>query len=113
MLGFKKNNPKILKFYCDTCSAEVPRDAKDCSKCGSYFASVLCPSCAFSGDATLFKDGCPTCGYATSPPGNTAKPRDFPRKKKKVIAEKLPLWVFILTSAIFTAVLAAIFLRFQ
>ena len=33
------------KFFCESCGAEVPRNARFCKKCGRFFASVRCPNC--------------------------------------------------------------------
>ena len=100
-----------MHFFCESCGIEVPRDAKNCPKCGRYFASVLCPACGFSGEEALFKGGCPVCGYSKGPsPEGAAALRDFPEGKKPVGA--LPLWVYILTAAAFTGVFAALVLNF-
>jgi len=85
---------------------EVPREAKNCPKCGRRFASVLCPSCGFSGEETFFKGGCPVCGYSAG--NNTIGPSsNFPESKRP--AGALPFWVYILTAAVFTAIIAALF----
>jgi RNA polymerase subunit RPABC4/transcription elongation factor Spt4 len=102
-----KSGPKSPKFFCENCNAEVPRDAKNCPKCGRYFASVRCPACDFIGEEAFFKEGCPVCGYSASPAA-----QNIPEPKRKTLAGALPLWVFILTSAALMGILAAIFLRF-
>ena len=104
-----KNNSKSPRFFCESCEAEVPRDAKLCPKCGRSFVSVRCPSCDYTGEETFFKGGCPVCGYSATP---AASPWDFPKRERKNPAGALPLWVYILTAAAFTATLAAIFFRF-
>jgi len=104
-----KKSPKNPRFFCEDCEAEVPRDAKKCPKCGRNFASVRCPSCDFTGEESFFKGGCPVCGYSANTTANT---REFPKKAQKKFAGALPLWVYILTTAAFTATLAAIFLWF-
>jgi predicted RNA-binding Zn-ribbon protein involved in translation (DUF1610 family) len=54
------------KFFCENCGAEVRHNTKICPKCGRFFSAVRCPKCAFTGDAALFRQGCPSCGYAGS-----------------------------------------------
>jgi predicted RNA-binding Zn-ribbon protein involved in translation (DUF1610 family) len=95
-MGNEGGNPR---FFCENCGAEVPRNAKNCPKCGRFFASVRCPSCGFTGEEALFKGGCPVCGYS-APPG-TGKILPWPGKKK-IPAGTLPVWVYV------TAVLALI-----
>jgi uncharacterized membrane protein YvbJ len=96
-------------FYCESCGAEVPRDEKKCPKCGKNFASVRCPSCGFIGEETRFKGGCPACGYSTAgSPKNSKKQKIIPESEKADAS--LPFWVYILTAAVFTAILAALFL---
>ena len=41
------------RFFCENCNAEVKRDAKFCSKCGHFFASVRCPVCGKTGIMTI------------------------------------------------------------
>jgi len=98
---------KSPRFFCESCGAEVPRDAENCPGCGRRFASVLCPSCGFSGAEDLFKEGCPVCGYSAVKNNDGAAA--FPEIKKP--AGALPVWVYILTAAAFTAVMAALFLK--
>ena len=109
MFGSNKGGSKKPRFFCESCGAEVPRDAKNCPKCGRYFASVLCPSCGFAGEEALFKAGCPVCGYSSGKGtgGLRDLPREFPETKKP--AGALPLWAYILTAAAFTAIMAALF----
>jgi len=102
----QKNSPKKPRFFCDNCGAEVPRDGKRCPNCGRYFASVRCPACGFTGEETLFREGCPVCGYSTTTGNNRGV-----KESEKASGGGLPLWVYILTSAVFTALMAALFLR--
>jgi predicted RNA-binding Zn-ribbon protein involved in translation (DUF1610 family) len=86
------------RFFCENCGAEVPQNAKNCPKCGRFFASVKCPSCGFTGEEALFKGGCPVCGYSAQ--GGKILPwpgtGDSPGKKAKLsAAPSLPLWVYI------------------
>ena len=111
---------KDPRFICETCDTEVPKDAKVCPECGSRFSSVRCPSCEFIGEEELFKEGCPNCGYSaltgeeaetkSAAPKKTRPPRNS--RENYVPASALPLWVYFLTAAIFTAIMAALFLRF-
>jgi len=97
-------------FFCENCGTEVPRDAKNCPKCGRHFASVRCPSCDFIGAEALFKNGCQICGYSSSG-GNAGdfEPVELPEIKKP--AGSLPLWLYILTAAAFIAILTALLFK--
>ena len=109
IFGSRKGSSKKPRFFCESCGTEVPRDARNCPKCGRYFASVRCPSCEFTGEETLFKGGCPVCGYSSgTSPGSAGGFLDFPASKKP--AGPLPLWVYVLTGAAFFGILAALFL---
>jgi len=99
---------KSPKFFCENCGAEVPREEKRCPKCGRYFASVRCPACGFTGEEALFKGGCPVCGYSSEGASSKSGQGDFPEKARPTGA--LPVWVYLLTAAVFTAVAAALFL---
>jgi RNA polymerase subunit RPABC4/transcription elongation factor Spt4 len=108
VFGSSKSGSKNIRFFCESCGAEVPRDAKECPQCGKRFASVLCPACGFAGGESLFKSGCPVCGYSqANPAAKSSGPVKFPESKKP--AGPLPLWVYILTAAAFTGVLEALF----
>ena len=67
------------KFFCESCGAEVPADAKFCKKCGKFFSSVRCPVCGTTGSNEKFKDGCPNCGYAVG-----RKPGVYKPEKNKI-----------------------------
>ena len=114
MFNSSKQNAKNPRFFCESCGEEVPRNAKNCPKCGRYFASVLCPACGFSGGEALFGEGCPSCGYSSKGKegqnslwGNGGAFPDNPERKKP--AGALPLWVYLITAAAFTFILAALF----
>jgi hypothetical protein len=92
------------RFFCEGCGAEVPLTAKQCPRCGRYFASIRCPSCGFTGDEGLFDQGCPICGYAArQDPVRTKPPRQDPAR------DGLPRWIYLLTFMIFLAAAAAFF----
>ncbi|MDR3130383.1 MAG: zinc ribbon domain-containing protein [Treponema sp.] len=88
-------------FFCENCGAEVPLRAKDCPRCGRTFLSVRCPSCGFTGEETLFDQGCPACGYKV-PSG--AERKGGGGKKKKAAPEALPMWVYLFASVVFTGI---------
>jgi len=107
-MGIKSKNGSNPHFFCESCGTEVARNAKNCPACGSAFASVLCPACDFSGEEALFRGGCPACGYSSKVSQEYDRlPPDFPDTRKPSGA--LPIWVYIFTAAVFTAILAALF----
>ena len=106
-LTSRKSAAQSPRFFCENCGDEVPRDAKNCPKCGRYFASVRCPACDFIGEEAFFKGGCPVCGYSAGAQGQNSGGHRASGKKKPV--ESLPVWVYILTAAAFTGILAALF----
>ncbi|MBQ6781243.1 MAG: zinc ribbon domain-containing protein [Treponema sp.] len=106
------------KFFCESCGAEVPRNAKMCKKCGRFFSSVRCPNCGATGSPDKFTNGCPACGYTVegSPSENLTKgkktisakaKRNFRRAIKDTAAsfggnfsrndDSLPFWIYVLT----------------
>jgi predicted RNA-binding Zn-ribbon protein involved in translation (DUF1610 family) len=92
-------------FFCESCGAEVPLRAKRCPRCGRFFASVRCPSCGFTGDEAQFAKGCPSCGYALAPAG--------PSPRSALPQGALPLWVYLVSAAILSGVLALLLFRFS
>jgi predicted RNA-binding Zn-ribbon protein involved in translation (DUF1610 family) len=110
-MGKERGSPR---FFCENCGAEVPRNAKNCPKCGRFFASVRCPSCGFTGEEALFRGGCPVCGYSTPPdtgatPPGTGKILPWPEHKKPPgIAGALPAWVYVTAVLVLIAVLGAL-----
>jgi len=105
----------IPRFFCDNCGTEVPQNSKNCPNCGRFFSSVRCPQCGFVGEEALFSNGCPSCGYSTSnakaADNGKAKAKAKKKRKEKAPAGGLPWWVYILVTAIFTAVMAALLFR--
>ncbi|MDR0451634.1 MAG: hypothetical protein LBH15_01165 [Treponema sp.] len=96
-------------FFCENCGAEVPLHVKSCPGCGRAFSAVRCPSCNFTGEESLFKNGCPACGYApakTAPAAKTAKPGRAAAGRR---AEVLPLWVYIVSGLAALAVVCLVF----
>jgi len=84
------------RFFCDNCGEEVGDNSKTCPYCGRFFASVRCPACGFSGEDSLFVNGCPSCGYSASPASKTAKTKRHRVKKKPHPADPLPFSVYII-----------------
>ena len=111
---------KSVKFYCEFCGEQVRASDKVCSHCGSFFTKVRCPACSFEGDAKLFQQGCPACGY--SEPENIgaatkkAKSKDrvtftidqvFSKKKKAFTFPFWAVWIVagLVTGAFFVALI--------
>jgi hypothetical protein len=92
------------RFFCENCGAEVPRSAKNCPRCGKYFASVKCPGCGFVGEAGLFKEGCPVCGYSAVPGPEAGR-----QGEAKGPAASLPFWVYLVTLLALLLVGAALY----
>jgi hypothetical protein len=108
----KKSGSKTPRFFCESCGAEVPMNAKSCPGCGKFFASVRCPACGFVGEEGLFHGGCPVCGYSASPDGKRISWPGKEGKESAGFAGSLPLWVYIIAVLALLIVLAAIFFRF-
>jgi predicted amidophosphoribosyltransferase len=101
------------RFFCENCGAEVKRNSKACPNCGRPFANILCPACGFAGEAGLFADGCPVCGYTAG----SLIPHPGPKSKKqhtappKFAAGSLPSWAYILAILAFVGVVALLFVK--
>jgi hypothetical protein len=92
--------PPKPHFFCENCGAEVPLRAKNCPGCGRAFSAVRCPACNFTGEESLFKDGCPVCGYLPQKAPATKKaPRNEPR------SAPLPFWVYLVSGLAALAVM--------
>jgi len=52
-----------LRYFCDLCGTEVPKNTIRCPSCGRYFTAIQCPRCGFRGEEKDFAQGCPRCGY--------------------------------------------------
>ena len=52
-----------MRFFCEQCGTEVPRNTERCPACGRYFTAIQCPQCGFQGSESDFASGCPSCGY--------------------------------------------------
>jgi predicted RNA-binding Zn-ribbon protein involved in translation (DUF1610 family) len=96
---------KQPRFFCEHCGAEVRQNDKVCSMCGRFFSSVKCPACGYSGDSTVFRDGCPVCGYAFTP---ESKGHANPKQKKKEGIDPLPWWVYLVTLLLVTLLISYI-----
>lgn len=97
------------KFFCESCGEEVRQNAKLCPHCGRFFASVKCPSCGYSGDARVFKEGCPVCGYAFRPGGPSPEPGDGSSGKRG--ADPLPWWMYAASIGLLVLLVIVILLR--
>ena len=92
------------KFYCESCGAEVPQNARVCTNCGKFFSSVKCPKCGRTGKTEEFIHGCPKCGYAVSNYHHSnlglnngsygAGGSLF--KRRRFVDSGLPIWVYII-----------------
>jgi DNA-directed RNA polymerase subunit RPC12/RpoP len=62
-----------LRYFCDLCGTEVPKNTIRCPSCGRYFTAIQCPRCGFRGEEKDFTQGCPKCGYMkiSRPSGGT------------------------------------------
>jgi Double zinc ribbon len=56
-----------LRYFCEHCGKEVPRNSRRCPHCGKFFSSVQCPRCGHQGEGRTFDAGCPSCGYLRFP----------------------------------------------
>ena len=86
-----------LRFFCDLCGTEVPRNTIRCPTCGRYFTAIQCPRCGFRGEEKDFFQGCPKCGYmkihraggsakaGSSGRGDRAAKKRTSRRQKKAI----------------------------
>lgn len=117
-----KLNLHKAKFFCENCGAEVPQNAKFCSTCGKFFTFVRCPNCQYTGDAKIFTNGCPECGYAVknkmgmSSGKSSGEASSAPSFFGNPFSEKsgnrsnsgdssLPLWMYIATALVLIAVI--------
>jgi len=90
-----KNTPR---FFCDYCNYEVDNKAKTCPHCGRLFTSVRCPACGHSGPDSIFRNGCPKCGYSADLPEKvpiTPKIKQ-PRLKPRFV-DTPPVWAYIIS----------------
>jgi predicted RNA-binding Zn-ribbon protein involved in translation (DUF1610 family) len=100
---------KQAKFFCESCGAEVPQNAKFCAKCGRFFVSVKCPCCGHIGPSTAFTAGCPKCGYAEGRQPAAQRQRSSAAADASAAARKkestLPVWVYLFTLGIMTVII--------
>ncbi len=130
-----KETSRKAKFFCENCGSEVPENAKVCKTCGKFFISVRCPKCGATGSHEEFLNGCPKCGYAvggnhyggktlassekkSAPKETSGIFRGFRRKNsfssaRKTSETSLPVWVYIVTSLAFLAVVFAVYSCFR
>ncbi|HNY17324.1 MAG TPA: zinc ribbon domain-containing protein [Treponemataceae bacterium] len=108
---------RLPAFFCEFCGTQVRQNDRVCPHCGKFFSSVKCPSCGFTGDSKIFRDGCPACGYAFGGHGDnasregSAKRGASPRLKGKGETDPLPIWIYAVTLAVLALVVALILLR--
>jgi RNA polymerase subunit RPABC4/transcription elongation factor Spt4 len=115
-----------IRFFCDKCGFEVEQDTKTCPGCGRSFSSVKCTVCEFVGEAELFVDGCPVCGFSPSSPQKTQntqtvqaaqtvqKNQNAPFISAKVLKRlhyDLPVWIYAVTFLALGVSLAALYLN--
>jgi hypothetical protein len=87
-------------FYCESCGAEVSKNARICPRCGRFFSSVKCPRCDHVGKPDDFTFGCPICGYALA-----ANPVPEPIKPLAQLAPPVPWWAFLVTALVLVALI--------
>jgi ssDNA-binding Zn-finger/Zn-ribbon topoisomerase 1 len=100
---------KAAKFFCDSCGAQVDREAPSCPGCGRFFSSVRCPKCDHTGPSSIFKNGCPRCGY--SRPAEPAPAEAPPRGGRARGA--FPAWAWALAALGALAAVVALILAMQ
>jgi predicted amidophosphoribosyltransferase len=76
-----------VKYYCEFCGSLVRLGDRICPHCGSFFSQVRCPVCSFEGESHLFRQGCPSCGFASKDQPE-AKPTARPAAKAKAAAPR-------------------------
>jgi DNA-directed RNA polymerase subunit RPC12/RpoP len=88
-----------LRYFCDLCGTEVPKNTIRCPSCGRYFTAIQCPRCGFRGEEKDFAQGCPKCGYmkisrpsggAAGVAGTRAAGRSKDRSRRKRTAASRP-----------------------
>jgi uncharacterized membrane protein YvbJ len=120
----KQDEPSRISFFCDKCGYEVSQDATSCPGCGRSFSSVKCPMCNFVGEAALFTNGCPVCGYSAgdaksataqnNTAGQTAvNARTTGIARNPFRFSSLPLWIYITTGLFFFISAIALFLTLR
>lgn len=102
---------KKPKFFCDFCGNEVSKNDIACKHCGKFFAAVRCPNCGKTGNAGIFSNGCPSCGYAFSAENSQPSTKNnksysfFAPKKASYASDPLPIWLYF---AIFASGIALV-----
>jgi hypothetical protein len=116
-----------LRFFCDLCGTEVPRNTIRCPNCGRYFTAIQCPRCGFQGEEKDFVTGCPSCGYmkATTATGRNVgrrdgvkRSKDAPPRRPKAVEEPGPAppaglyrLIGLILAAILIALVVILFVR--
>lgn len=129
MMKKNKNRNKKAKFFCESCGAEVSKDARFCTNCGKFFSSVRCPNCGVTGTTDEFKHGCPACGYAVNnssgalyqtknikakQPLKAFNKRGFGTlalnlKSYQASSDSLPLWIYVVVISVLIAVIICLY----
>ncbi len=101
-------SPK-LRFYCDRCGTEVPRNSARCPSCGRFFTGIQCPRCGFTGEAGDFTAGCPSCGFlqvrsagAPAPPQRREDAPGASPRLLRIIGVALGVILLALVAVLFT-----------
>jgi hypothetical protein len=113
-----------VRYYCEFCGSLVRLGDRICPHCGSFFSQVRCPVCNFEGESHLFRQGCPSCGFA-SKDQPAAKPAPRAAAKAKPAAPRpgletaytiappsrkrqsgMPSWVLAILALLFVAIAA-------
>jgi len=97
-----------LRFFCDLCGTEVPRNTIRCPTCGRYFTAIQCPRCRFRGEEKDFAQGCPKCGYMKIPHGAVAEGKSKKARRLRQSGPSAPAAVYRLIGLILSLVLIAL-----
>jgi predicted RNA-binding Zn-ribbon protein involved in translation (DUF1610 family) len=95
---------KKPRFFCDGCGTEVAANVERCPRCGKFFASIRCPKCGFNGDADMFSNGCPVCGYSAQLSNRAGNRQNRPPPP----ADGAAPWLYIVSIALLAMLLTAL-----
>ncbi len=97
-----------LRFFCDLCGTEVPRNTIRCPTCGRYFTAIQCPRCRFRGEEKDFAQGCPKCGYMKIPRTAVTDGKTKKARMRQQSGPSAPAAVYRLIGLILSLVLIAL-----